>query len=189
MNSDFLLEAVGYAASALIIVSITQTSILRLRLLGLAGSLTFLFYALAIGAYPIAVVNAVAAAIHIWYLRKLIRHKDEVFRVLHVLPTSRYLVDFLDFYSDEIRGRLQPEFVYTPRPDQLAAFVLRDMVPAGLGKYIYSSDSDLFDGPAPTCVWTDASNRDHAGYLERMGFVERADMPGRYEIPAPTPST
>jgi hypothetical protein len=211
MDSNFAVEAVGYLASALIILSITQTSILKLRLLGLAGSLTFLVYSLAIGAYPIAVVNIVAAAIHIWYLRKLIRRKDEVFRILHVLPGSKYLLDFLDFYGDEILGRFQPDFVYTPTADQVTAFVLRDMVPAGLfigqpmddgtfrinldfvippyrdfkiGTYVYSPDSDLFAGPAPTCAWTDASNRDHAKYLERMGFTERPDTPGRYEIGA-----
>ncbi len=40
--------------------------------LGLAGSLTFLVYSIAIAAYPIAIVNVIAAAIHGWYLRKVI---------------------------------------------------------------------------------------------------------------------
>ncbi|MDX2378611.1 MAG: YgjV family protein [Acidimicrobiia bacterium] len=212
MNSDTWVEALGYASSALIILSITQTSILRLRLLGLAGSFTFLVYSLAIGAYPIAVVNVVAAGIHIWYLRKLIRHKDEVFRVLHVLPSSRYLLDFLDFYDDEIRNGLHHDFVYAPTDEQIAAFILRDMVPAGLlighrvddgtfrvdldfvipqyrdfkiGGYVFSPDSELFTETPPTCVWTDASNPDHARYLRRMGFIEHADTPGRFEIRTP----
>jgi hypothetical protein len=132
MDSNVAVEVVGYAASALIIVSITQKSILKLRGIGLAGSFTFLGYSLAIGAYPIAVVNVVAAAIHTWYLRKLIRRKEEVFRILHVHADSSYLLDFLDFYRDEIQGHFQPEFVYRPSGDQVTAFILRDMVPAGL---------------------------------------------------------
>lgn len=217
MDSNLAVEVVGYVASALIILSITQKSILKLRVIGLAGSLTFLAYSLAIGAYPIAVVNIVAASIHAWYLRELIRRKDEVFRILHVHPDSRYLLDFLDHYRDEIQGHFQPEFVYQPSPDQVTAFILRDMVPAGLfigearddntfevqldfvipqyrdfkiGSYVYSSDSGLLTGLEPTCVWADASNSDHAQYLRRMGFAECPDRPGRYEIrlAAPAPA-
>ena len=209
MDSDQLIEVVGYVASALIILSITQKSILRLRLLGFVGALVFLAYSIAIAAYPIAVVNVIGAAVHGWYLRKLIRRKDEVFRILHVLPESRYLLDFLDFYRDEIQGHFQPEFVYRPNDRQVTAFILRDMVPAGLligearddgtfevhldfvipqyrdfkiGSYVYSADSALLTGIAPTCVWAEASNRDHARYLSRMGFVQSADTPDRYEI-------
>jgi hypothetical protein len=209
MDTNVALEVVGYCASALIVISITQKSILRLRVIGLAGSLTFLGYAIAISAYPIAVVNIIAAGIHGWYLRKLIRHKEEVFRVLRVPPGSEYLLDFLKFYREEIQGRFQPEFVYEPGEEHVTAFILRDMVPAGLligrvrddgtfevqldfvipqyrdfkiGSYVYSSDSDLLTGIAPTCVWAVASNSDHAKYLHRMGFVESAAVPGRYEI-------
>jgi len=209
MDTDFLIEAVGYAASALIVLSITQKSILRLRLLGFIGGLVFLAYSIAIAAYPIAVVNVIGASVHGWYLRQLIRRKDEVFRILHVLPDSVYLLDFLDFYRDEIQGHYQPEFEFRSDGRQVTAFILRDMVPAGLfigearddgtfevqldfvipqyrdfkiGSYVYSADSALLAGIAPTCVWAEASNRDHAQYLNRMGFVESAERPGRYEI-------
>lgn len=209
MDFDLAIEIVGYAASALIILSITQKSILRLRLLGLIGAMTFLVYSLAIGAYPIAVVNIIAGGVHGWYLRQLIRRKREVFRVLHVLPESRYLLDFLEFHRDEIQGHFQPEFTYQPDENQLTAFVLRDMVPAGLfigelcddgtfrveldfvipqyrdfkiGKYVYSPDSELLTGMTPTCVWAEASNQDHGRYLSRMGFTECPETPGRFEI-------
>ncbi|MDH3753596.1 MAG: hypothetical protein OEU32_06950 [Acidimicrobiia bacterium] len=215
MDSNLAIEVVGYTASALIVLSITQKSILKLRLLGLIGALVFLTYSIAIGAYPIAVVNVIAAAVHGWYLRKLIRRKEEVFRILHVRPDSSYLLDFLDFYRDEIQGRFQPEFIYEPSEDQVTAFVLRDMVPAGLligeakddgtfevkldfvipqyrdfkiGSYVYSSDSALLTGIAPTCVWAEASNRDHGRYLRRMGFSECPGAPGRYEIQLATPA-
>lgn len=208
MDSDLVIEGIGYLASALIVLSITQKSILRLRLLGLAGGLVFLVYSLAIGAYPIAVVNVIASAIHGWRLRKLIRRKDEVFRILHVRPESKYLLDFLDFYRDDISG-YQPEFAYEPRKEQVTAFILRDMVPAGLligeprddgsfevsldfvipqyrdfkiGTYVYSPGSALLSGLAPHVVWVSASNHDHAKYLRRMGFAECPDVADRWEI-------
>ena len=215
MDSNFVVEAIGYLGSALIILSITQKSILKLRLLGFIGGIVFLIYSIAIEAYPIAVVNVIAVAIHGWYLRKLIRRKSEVFRILHVRPNSKYLLDFLDFYSEEIQGRFQPEFAYEPKGGQVTAFILRDMVPAGLligepkqdgtfkvdldfvipqyrdfkiGSYVYSPESDLLTDIAPTTVWADASNPDHAKYLNRMGFSESPDSPNRYEIEfAPPP--
>ncbi len=213
MDSNVLIEVVGYVASGLIVLSITQKSILRLRVLGLLGSLTFLVYSVVIGAYPIAVVNVIAAGIHGWYLRKLVRRKHEVFRILHVRPESIYLQDFLDFYSDEIHAQ-QPEFVHESTSGMVTAFILRDMVPAGLligvpredhtfeikldfvipqyrdfkiGRYVYSPDSELLTGIAPTRVWADASNADHAAYLRRMGFSPCADEPDRYEIRLASP--
>ena len=209
MDSNFWIEVVGYTASGLIVLSITQKSILRLRLLGLAGGLVFLGYSLTIGAYPIAAVNVIASSVHIWYLRKLLRRTDEVFRVLHVAPDSTYLLHFLDFYRHEIQGRFQPEFTYTPSDDLVTAFILRDMVPAGLligrahpdhsfeiqldfaipdyrdfkiGTYVYGPDSKLFHDLALSSVWAHASDKDHAKYLRRIGFVECATIPDRYEI-------
>lgn len=216
MEWNVAVEAVGYLASALIIFSITQKSILKLRVIGLCGSLTFLVYSIAISAYPIAVVNVIAASIHAWYLRKLIKRKDEVFRILHVHPDSNYLLDFLDHYRGEIQGHFQPEFEYQPSPTQVTAFILRDMVPAGLligepqddgtfevrldfvipqyrdfkiAGFVYSSDSGLFTGAEPSCVWAEASNPDHAGYLRKIGFTECPDRPGRYEIRLAAPVT
>jgi hypothetical protein len=209
MDSNVAIEVIGYVASGFIVLSITQKSILRLRVLGLFGSLTFLVYSVVIGAYPIAVVNVIAAAIHSWYLRKLMSRKHEVFRILHVRPESKYLNDFLDFYRDDIQGNFQPDFTYEPKPDLVTAFILRDMVPAGLfigkaredntfevkldfvipqyrdfkiGSYVYAPDSELLTGITPTCVWAEAPNPDYAAYLRRMGFASCPDDPDRYEI-------
>ncbi|MEQ8842378.1 MAG: hypothetical protein RIB98_15440 [Acidimicrobiales bacterium] len=209
MDNNLWVEAIGYTGSALIVLSITQKSILRLRLLGLAGGLVFLGYSLIIGAYPIAAVNLIASSIHIWYLRKLVRRKDEVFRVLHVDPDSTYLLDFLEFYRQEIQGRFQPEFVYSPSDDLVTAFILRDMVPAGLligrpdgdhsfeiqldfvipdyrdfkiGSYVYGTESKLFHDLELRSVWARSTDAEHGAYLRRMGFVESAMDSDRYEI-------
>jgi hypothetical protein len=209
MDTNWAVEAVGYVASALIILSITQKSILRLRLLGLVGGLTFLVYSLAIGAYPIAVVNLIASGIHLWYLRKLLRRKDEVFRLLRVRPESRYLADFLDFHRGEIQGRFQPEFRHDPHGAQVTVFILRDMVPAGvfigeataagdfevkldfvspqyrdfrIARWVYSPESPVLAEIAPSCAWTRASNADHAAYLRKVGYTERPSEAGVYEI-------
>ncbi len=51
MEHRLILELLGYAASALIAVSMMMSSILRLRLLNLAGAIGFAIYGLCIGAY------------------------------------------------------------------------------------------------------------------------------------------
>lgn len=198
MDSSFVYELIGYVGSALVVLSLMQKSILRLRLIGLAGSLVFLCYSLLIGAYPIAVVNVIAAVIHAYHLRLLLRHQAEVFTVLHVLPESKMVGHFLDFYGTDITSQLGEPFEYHQRPDQVAAFVLRDMVPAGLfiglvhadssvevkldyvipqyrdfkvGGFLYSHDSGLFEDPTCRQVWSDPTTQEHADYLLRMGFT------------------
>jgi hypothetical protein len=196
MNADLIIEAVGYLGSALLIVSMTRTSILKLRIIGLVGSAVFLIYSLLIEAYPIAVVNVVIATVHIFFLRQLLSKRKEFFTILEVHPDSRYLGYFLDFHSDEI-GKFQPGFRYQPASNQIRAFVLRDLVPAGLfigrscddhsveveldfvipqyrdfrvGRFLYSDRSGVFRDPECDRAWSPAGNRAHNEYLERMGF-------------------
>ncbi len=196
-------EVVGYLGSAFVILSLAQKSILRLRFIGLAGSITFFVYSLFIEAYPIAIVNVVASSIHIYFLRRLIRTPESVFSTLRVRPNSLYLEAFLDFHADDI-ARYQPEFRHELGDNMTVVFVLRDMVPAGLmiyrrdgdackivldyaipqyrdfklGRYVFSDKSGVFE--RGTDVWSFASSPDHAAYLERMGFSRGAE--DRYHL-------
>ena len=206
MNPVF--EVVGYAASAFIVLSLLQKSILRLRLIGLAGSITFIAYGLLINAIPIAAVNVLTASIHVWYLRKLALRKGDVFEILHVAPESRYLQAFLTHYEDDIR-KFQPEFDHDQEVHNLTAFVLRDLVPAGLlvgtnhpdgsvdldldyaipayrdfrmGSWVFSAESGLFPDGDHT-VTARATTEAHARYLAKMGF-ERIDASDEYRIEA-----
>jgi len=167
-----------------------------------------------IEAYPIAVVNVAAASIHLWHLRRLVRRKDEVFRVLPVEPGTPYLMDFLDFYRPDIEATSGPAAV-DEQDGQVVAFILRDMVPAGLfvgrmgdddtfgvsldyvipqyrdfrvGEFVYSQDSTLLGDLAPRCVQATAATNNHRRYLRRMGFRE-VDGEGRFEFALPSAST
>jgi hypothetical protein len=190
-------EIIGYAASLTVVVSLSMKSILRLRLLGLAGSLLFLVYGILIGSIPIVITNAVIISIHLYFLRRLLG-QTEVFEILRVRPDSLYLQRFLEFHEAEIQ-QFQPGFVYEPEEGIVPAFTLRDMVPAGLlimsprpdgsieiqldyatpqyrdfklGGFIFSDRSGLFEAPATAWSkpWTDR----HRAYLQRMGFSDAA---------------
>jgi len=213
--NETLIEAIGYAGSALVILSLMQKSILRLRTIGVIASFTFLIYSVAIAAYPIAVVNVVAAAIHLYYLRRLVRKKNEVFTVLRMRPESRYLQRFLDFYHDEIANRLQPDFEYKPGPKTLAVFLLRDMVPAGLvvakvhqdssfevlldfvipqyrdfklANWLYSEESGIFTEANCRCAWTRVLSPEQEEYFTKVGFKpdRTPGVPERYALTLPS---
>ncbi len=196
MNSTIIYEIVGWIGSALVVVSLTQRSIFKLRLIGVGAAASFLVYGILIGAYPLMIVNVVVIAVHLYFLRKLTRRQEEVFSVLRVYPESRYLAYFLEFYADEI-GRFQPEFSYDPARDRRTYFLLRDHIPAGLvivwscqddsieieldfvipeyrdfklGEFLYSGNSGLFADLDCTQAWSLPGRSDHVRYLERVGF-------------------
>ena len=187
-------EVIGWIASALVIVSLMTTSIVRLRVIGLGASFAFIVYAVLIEAWPIVITNVIVAAIHLWRLRGLLA-VEEFFDVLPVLPTSAYLAYFCDFHRDDI-GEFVPGYVYEPRDDQVAVFILRNMIPAGVfigvpkdgemevrldyvipryrdfkvGRYLYSPASEVFDEQVRT-VWATACSPRQRAYLRKMGFT------------------
>lgn len=196
MDQRWILELVGYVASALVAISLMMSSILKLRVINLFGSAFFTVYGVLIGAYPIAVVNLFIVFINLYYLRQMLGTR-EYFKLLGVKPDSEYLRYFLNFYDQEIK-RFFPGFAYNPTPNQLTFFILRDMVPAGLfvgemqdqdtllvrldfvipkyrdfktGRYLFSEHAEFFRTRGIKQIISPGGNTEHAAYLRRMGFV------------------
>jgi len=107
-----------------------QRSVLRLRLINLAGAVTFAVYGFLIGAYPVGILNTMTASINVYQLIRL-RRRKEIFRILEVKPDSQYLSYFLEFEHRDIKTFV-PQFGFDPTSTNLVMFVLRDLVPAGL---------------------------------------------------------
>ena len=61
-------EVVGWAGSALLIVSILQPTISRLRWLNLGASALLMGYNLMLGSAPMVALNITLIAINCWYL-------------------------------------------------------------------------------------------------------------------------
>jgi hypothetical protein len=209
MSAGAVFDLIGYLGSALVVTSLSMKSILRLRLVGLAGATVFSTYGILIEAYPIVITNLVIVGIHLYFLRQLLG-RTPVFTVLEVQQGSRYLEHFLNHYADDIAA-FQPDFHYEPRPDRYRAFILRDMIPAGLfmcdidgsetghvqldyvipayrdlkvGRFLYSSNSSIFADPRITHLESPPGTAKHNAYLERMGFREVAGADGgrRYRL-------
>ena len=65
------IELVGYSAYILIAISLTMTDIYKLRIINSIGCLMFVIYGLNVGAYPVALANAIIIIINIYNLYKL----------------------------------------------------------------------------------------------------------------------
>ncbi|MCB8976856.1 MAG: YgjV family protein [Ardenticatenaceae bacterium] len=206
------LELLGYLASVLVAISLMMSSVLKLRLINLAGAIAFFIYGLLIGAYPIAAVNAVIVVVNLYFLYRIYTSK-EYFKLLDVDSSSAYLRTFLNFYKADIE-RFIPDYRFAPSEKQLIIFVLRDMVPAGLfigqrneqgefhvyldfvipsyrdfkiGTYLYYQ-SGFFQQHGICKLLSTPHNSIHAKYLKRMGFQEERDPAGNmaYTLTLPT---
>ncbi len=131
-------ELLGYVASALVVLSLTMRSLLRLRIISLCGSVSFLVYGALIDSVPVMVTNGSIAVINIWFLAKefaLRRTGSGDLGASRIRIDSPFLRDFVEYHLADIR-RFQPDFVM-PTPEggdaDLVAFMLtRDGLPAGI---------------------------------------------------------
>lgn len=206
MDTATLHEAIGYLASALVVVSLLMGSVLRLRLIGLVGAVVFSVYGVLIGSLPVLLTNAVIIVVHTAHLVRLLRDKaaDAYFEVMRWPTDGIYLPRFLAFHAADI-ARSQPSFDGL-RPDHLAWVVLRDAEPVGVvlarrdgsdsahidldyvtpahrdftAAHALFEDSDAFGAEGITQVTALGETELHRRYLERMGFQPRASEPERW---------
>jgi GNAT superfamily N-acetyltransferase len=191
-------ELIGYIASVLVAISLMMTSILRLRLINLAGAAVFTVYGVLIGAAPVAAVNLFIVGVNVFHLARIHRTR-EYFRLLDVGRDSEYLRHFVTLHHAEMI-RHSPDFAFPLRPAENAVFILRDVVPAGLfvgepgdeglmhvrldyvlpgyrdfkiGRFLFDQRADWFRARGVTRLVARAGTREHARYLRRVGFSPR----------------
>lgn len=61
----------GYLGTIFLMISISLSDIVLLRILNTAGSILFVIYGLSINAYPVALLNLYFAGANIYHLSKL----------------------------------------------------------------------------------------------------------------------
>lgn len=120
------LEIVGWAGSALIILSLTQARVLRFRVLNLVGALLAVAYNAWLAIWPFVVMNAVIAVIDLYWLRRLLteRHDHTAYEVVEVATSDEYLRHVIRVHINDIRT-FQPGFVWDPYAPGRAAFLVQ----------------------------------------------------------------
>ena len=194
---------VGYVASALVVVSLTMTSVVRLRFISLLGAVTFVVYGLLIESAPIVITNAAIMVINVWFLRKEFASGTSAgfdLGASHIRPDSPFLRDFIDFHLIDIH-RFQPDFVLGAGDDVESWLLIRDGLPAGLligrrqgstltidldyvlkpyrdsrlGRWLFGRGAEVFRRDGINTVRSHGSTDTHRKYLERMGFQATGD--------------
>ena len=203
-------ELVGYLASALVVLALTMTSVVRLRMASLAGSITFFVYGALIDSVPIMITNGSIAVINVWFLRKEFASGGPHGRdlgVSHIRPDSPFLADFVSFHLIDIH-RFQPDF-HLPTGDDVVTLLLnRDGLPAGLvigrrsgstltidldyvlgpsrdsrlGRWLYGPGEAVFRADGFERLRSAGTTDTHRKYLERVGFHPSATEPDLYEL-------
>jgi hypothetical protein len=117
------LDALGWAGSALLVWSLLQARLLRLRALNLVGCAVLLVFNALIEVWPMVALNAVLGAINIFYLVRLLRtrHDEKVYQVVEVGVEDNLLRHVLHLHAGEIAA-LFPGFKW--RPGRLAFLIL-----------------------------------------------------------------
>ena len=110
-----LLEAIGWIGSVLVVVSLTQSQVLRFRWMNLVGSVVATVYNAIIGVWPFAAMNAAIAIINVYWLARLYREaKDpEVYQVIAVPPEDPFLQHLLRVHAADIATHA-PDFTAVP---------------------------------------------------------------------------
>ena len=103
MDTQFIIEAVGYIGSAIVLVSFLMTSVFRLRVVNTAGSLIFMVYALIIHSYPTAIMNLCLALINIRFLWKM-RHTGREYELVRVERNDSFLQYLLETNREDIEA-------------------------------------------------------------------------------------
>jgi hypothetical protein len=189
-------EIIGYAASALVAVSLLTSNVLRLRVLNLAGAAVFVLYAALVSAWPVLAVNLFVAVIDLWHIVRLRARKDD-FKLMEVSTADPLLKNFLAYHG---RGIWQffPDFDLAALKAPRCVFILRNLLPVGL--FIYTEErpdvrihldyvaEDYRDLKSARYIFNRPQNAEtfggctdftavsgsprHAAYLRRLGFAE-----------------
>lgn len=121
-------EILGYVASLLIICSLAMTSVVKLRIISLVGSLAYVLYGFMVPAYPVVVANAIIAGLNIYYLIGFAR-PDRDLGAVEIENDSPYLADFLEAFGADIR-KFHPNLEL--HPDAHTWLLTREGLPVGV---------------------------------------------------------
>ncbi|MEJ2578092.1 MAG: hypothetical protein P8Z68_03235 [Kineosporiaceae bacterium] len=104
------MDVIGWLGSALLVVSLAQTRVLRFRALNLLAAVLLIVFNMAIQAWPMVALNAVVAVLNTWVLFRLTRtrHDDRAYEVVPIGTAEPYLGNLLTRHARDI-ARFNPE--------------------------------------------------------------------------------
>ncbi len=104
-------DALGWFGSALLVFSLLQARILRLRVLNTVACGILTVFNAILGVWPMVAMNIVLAGINVVFIVRMLRERgdERAYAVLPVREDDSYLRHFLDVYRTDI-ARFFPAF-------------------------------------------------------------------------------
>ncbi len=97
------LEIFGYSGTFLVLLSMMMTSVVKLRVFNIIGSVITMTYAFLSKAFPVVFLNAGLIIINVIQLVRLYGTK-KLYRQINVKPSDAFLCDFLNQNSEDIKS-------------------------------------------------------------------------------------
>ena len=190
------LEWFAYVASVVLALSLTMSSIVKLRWYNLAGAAAFSLYGFLIHAYPVGILNGFIACADVYYLIQIYTTRERL-QLVTVPPGSEYLRLFFEEYRSEI-AHFFPGFDFRTGEDRISFYVLRNLVPACVfigrplsegvleveldfvvpayrdfkpGEFLFTQNRARFQEMGVQKLVARSHNPKHDAYLLRMGFA------------------
>ncbi len=105
------IDALGWFGSALLVFSLLQARILRLRVLNTVACVILTVFNAVLGVWPMVAMNIVLAGINLYFIARMLRERgdDRAYAVLAVREDDSYLGHFLAVHGADIE-RFFPGF-------------------------------------------------------------------------------
>ncbi len=105
------IDALGWFGSALLVFSLLQARILRLRVLNTVACVILTVFNAVLDVWPMVAMNVVLAGINLFFIARMVRERgdDRAYAVLAVREDDSYLGHFLDVHGADIE-RFFPGF-------------------------------------------------------------------------------
>ncbi|MFP4362543.1 MAG: YgjV family protein [Spirochaetia bacterium] len=98
-----IVEIIGYIASFFVAISLLMVSIVKLRVLNLVGSLTFVIYGVFIGSIPLIITNGFICAVNVFYLLRMFNRDISRFTYLTIEKgEKRRVMRFVESFKNDI---------------------------------------------------------------------------------------
>jgi len=197
MEFDWV-EWFGYLASMVVLVSLTMTSIIKLRVINFIGCLLFASFAYFIGSVPTIFMNLSIACINVYYLYQIYSTKEE-FKIISASTSSEYFQHFQEVNQHEIEKQVDLQDLkkantsfYMLRDNNIAGvlagvtdsdgvfFIMLDYVipryrDFKLGSYYYNTHPDFIKARGINTLKAISDTEEHSFYLEKMGFEKLSE--------------
>jgi hypothetical protein len=192
MNAAMMIEIYGYIGSVLVVVSMLMSSIIKLRVINILGSVISGSYALIIGSFPLVLMNSCLIIINVYNLYKLLK-AEQKYDLVDSEVNDAFIGYFVSHYKDDIQ-KYFPNFVFENSGINKAYIVFCEGNPSNIllgkdngngvldvildystpvyrdcsaGKYLYAA---LPSKGVKVLQFAQNSSKEHEDYLTKMGF-------------------